>query len=379
MKLRRAAVALSTLAVVATGPGPTGPSPAAAGVRAPVTTLLQLQTRPIKVHGYRLSIEVDRFAVDGATRYSFMRVVLERREPTSAPGETLEQVHEWGWRLPKTAFHLHRDLSHGWIDTADRMHAFGHLRMRFTATGGSAFAGECGSYTRRAGTLGGHTGTSFILRADSTFFGTLKAQRFDATVTGITDCGGGGGGGGFTFCPSAGLGATVSDTPLARSKPAPMRLTRRAVAAATTALPGGLLHHLLASGTPHQFLLAIRTQRFNVLEVATGGRHEVHYMALLSGRSTLDGGVTASATDLQITPPADLATWLSGTESISGPGDSRARVKTCKSHTFRTRMDNNVTSVAGGGGALTAHFDSVGDVAIDDGLLGSAQQTRRVP
>jgi hypothetical protein len=37
-----------------------------------------------------------------------------------------------------------------------------------------------------------------------------------------------------------------------------------------------------------------------------------------------------------------------------------------------------VTSVAGGGGALTAHFDSVGDVAFDDGLLGSAEQTRRV-
>ena len=51
---------------------------------------------------------------------------------------------------------------------------------------------------------------------------------------------------------------------------------------------------------------------------------------------------------------------------------------TCRGRTFRTRVDNNVTSVAGGGGALTAHFDSVGDVAIDDGLLGSAQQTRRV-
>ena len=148
--------------------------------------------------------------------------------------------------------------------------------------------------------------------------------------------------------------------------------------AATSVRPGGMLHPMLASPTAHQFVLVIRTERFNLFEFATGGGHEAHVMALFTQRPIVDGGVTAAATDLQIVPPADTAAWLSGTESITGPGDPTAHLDTCRGRTFRTRTDNNVTSVAGGGGALTAHFDSVGDVAIDDGLLGSAQQTRRV-
>ena len=112
MKLRRAAIALSTLAMIAIGPGPVGPVPAAAGVRPQVTTLLALQTRPIKVHGYHLSIAVEQVAVDGTVQFTFLTIALERREPTSG-SETLEQIHQWGWQLPKTAFHLHRDLSQG--------------------------------------------------------------------------------------------------------------------------------------------------------------------------------------------------------------------------------------------------------------------------
>ena len=242
---------------------------------------------------------------------------------------------------------------------------------------GVPFTGACGSQASRPGPLRGNTGTAFILRADSSFFGTLKAQRFAATVIGVTQCGGGGGGGG-TFCPSSGLGATVSDESGFRSMPAPTRLTRRALGTATSVQPGGMLHPMLASATAHQFALAIRTRRFNLFELATGGGHEAHAMALLTQRPIVDGGVTAATTDLQIVPPADAAAWLSGTESITGPGDPTAHVDRCRGRTFRTRMDNDVTSVAGGGGALTAHFDSVGDVAIDDGLLGSAQQTRRV-
>ncbi|MFI5055092.1 MAG: hypothetical protein ACHQAW_01660 [Actinomycetota bacterium] len=376
MKLRRAAIALSTLAMIAIGPGPVGPAPAAAGVRPQVTTLLALQTRPIKVHGYHLAIAVEQVAVDGKVQFTFLTIALERREPTSG-SETLEQIHQWGWQLPKTAFHLHRDLSQGWIDTGDRMGPLGHLHMRFDATGGHPFTGACGSQASRPGPLRGNIGTAFLLRADSSFFGTLKGQRFAATVIGVTQCGGGGGGG--TFCPSSGLGATVSDESGFRSMPAPTRLTRRALGTATSVQPGGLLHPMLASATAHQFVLAIRTRRFNLFELATGGGHEAHAMALLTQRSIVAGGVTADTTDLQIVPPADTASWLSGSESITGPGDPTAHVDRCRGRTFRTRMDNNVTSVAGGGGALTAHFDSVGDVAIDDGLLGSAQQTRRVP
>jgi hypothetical protein len=378
MKLRRAAVPLSTLALIATGSGPVGPVQAVAGAfRAPVTTLLQLQTRPIKVHGYHLSIAVEQVAVDGEIQFTFLTIALVRREPTSGAGETLEQIHQWGWQLPKTAFHLHRDLGHGWVDTGDRMGSLGHLHMRFSATGGRPFTGTCGSQASRPGTLRGNTGTAFRLRADSTFFGTLKAQRFAATVFGVTQCGGGGGGGG-AFCPSPGLGAAISDESGARSMPAPTRLTRRALGAATSIQPGGMLHQMLASATAHQFALAIRTRRFNVFEFATGGGHEAHVMALFAQRSIIDGKVTATSTDLQIVPPADTAAWLSGTESITGPGDPTAPVDACRGRTSRTRTDNNVTSVAGGGGALTAHFDSVGDVAFDDGLLGSAEQTRRV-
>lgn len=377
MKLRRAAVALSTLAVLATGPGHVGLSPATAGAyRAPVTTFLQLQTGPIKVHGYRLSVSVDQIAADGRIQFTFLTIALQRREPTGA-GETLEQIHQWGWQLPKTAFHLHRDLGHGWVDTGDRMGALGHLHMRFSATGGRPFTGACGSHSSRPGTLRGNTGTAFLLRADSTFFGTLKAKRFAATAFGATDCGDGGGGGG-TYCPSPGLSAVVSDESGARSMPAPTRLTRRALGAATSVQPGGMLHRLLAAATAHQFALVARTPRFNVFEFATGGRHEAHVMALLTQRPIVEGTVTAATTDLQIVPPADTATWLSGGESITGPGDPTAPLDTCRGRTFRTRLDNNVTSVAGGGGALTAHFDSVGDVAFEDGLLGSAAQTRRV-
>ena len=101
-------------------------------------------------------------------------------------------------------------------------------------------------------------------------------------------------------------------------------------------------------------------------------------MALLTERPIVDGAVSAAATDIQVVPPADTAAWLSGGESITGPGDPTAPVDTCRGRTSRTRTDRNVTSVAGGGGALTAHFDSVGDVAFEDGLLGSAEQTRRV-
>jgi hypothetical protein len=375
MKLRRAAVPLSTLALIATGSGPVGPVQAVAGAfRAPVTTLLQLQTRPIKVHGYHLSIAVEQVAVDGEIQFTLLSIALQRQEPTAA-GETLEQIHQWGWQLPKTAFHLHRDLGHGWIDTGDRMGSLGHLHMRFNASGGRPFTGACGSQTSRPGTLRGNTGTAFLLRADSTFFGTLKAKRFAATAFGATECGGGGGGG---FCPSPGLVAVVSDESGARSMPAPTHLTRRALGAATSVQPGGMLHRMLAGATAHQFALVIRTPRFNVFEFATGGGHEAHVMALFAQRSIIDGKVTATSTDLQIVPPADTAAWLSGTESITGPGDPTAPVDACRGRTSRTRTDNNVTSVAGGGGALTAHFDSVGDVAFDDGLLGSAEQTRRV-
>ena len=233
------------------------------------------------------------------------------------------------------------------------------------------------SSTARPISVRGNTSTAFLLRADSTFFGTLKAQRFAATAFGVTDCGGGGGGGG-PFCPSPGLVAVVSDESGARSMPAPTHLSRRAFGAATSVQPGGMLHQMVAAATAHQFALLIRTRRFNVFEFATGGSHEAHVMALLTERPIVDGAVTAATTDLQIVPPADTAAWLSGTESITGPGDPKAHLDTCRGRAFRTRVDHNVTSVAGGGGALTAHFDSVGDVAIDDGLLGSAQQTRRV-
>jgi hypothetical protein len=377
MKLRRAAVALSTLAVLATGQAAVGPLPAAAGAyRAPATTFLQLQTRPVKVHGYRLSISVDQVAVDGRIQFTFLTIALQRHEPTGG-GETLEQIHQWGWQLPKSAFHLHRDLAHGWIDTGDRMGALGHLHMRFSATGGRPFTGACGSQTTRAGTLRGNTGTAFRLHADSTFFGTLKAKRFDASAFGVTDCGGGGGGGG-NFCPSPGLVAIVSDESGARSMPAPTHLTRPALRAATSVQPGGMLHQLLAASTAHQLALVVRTPRFNAFEFATGGRHEAHVMALLTERPIVDGAVSAAATDIQVVPPADTAAWLSGGESITGPGDPNAPVDTCRGRTSRTRRDHNVTSVAGGGGALTAHFDSVGDVAFEDGLLGSAEQTRRM-
>ena len=376
MKLRRAAVALSTLTVLATGLAAVGPLPAAAGVRAPATTFLHLATRPIKVHGYRLSIAVDRIAVDGRIQFTFLTIALDREEPTGA-GETLEQIHQWGWQLPKTAFHLHRDLSHGWVDTGDRMGALGHLHMRFSASGGRPFTGACGSQTSRAGTLRGNTGTAFLLHADSTYFGTLKAKSFAAMASGATDCGDGGGGGG-TFCPSPGLVAIVSDESGARSMAASTHLTRRALGAATSVQPGGMLHGMLAAATAHQFALVARTPRFNVFEFATGGRHEAHLMALFTQRPIMDGTVSAAATDIQVVPPADTSAWLSGTESITGPGDPTAPVDTCRGRTSRTRTDNNVTSVAGGGGALTAHFDSVGDVAFEDGLLGSAAQTRRV-
>ncbi len=185
-------------------------------------------------------------------------------------------------------------------------------------------------------------------------------------------------GGGGTFCPSSGLGAVVSDESGFRSMPAPTRLTRRALGAATSVQPGGMLHPMLASADRASVRVGHPHRRFNLFELATGGGHEAHAMALLTQRPIVDGGVTAATTDLQIVPPADTAAWLSGTESITGPGDPTAHVDRCRGRTFRTRTDNNVTSVAGGGGALTAHFDSVGDVAIDDGLLGSAQQTRRV-
>jgi hypothetical protein len=377
MKLRRAGVALSTLAIVATGPGLVTALPAIAGAnRAPVTTFLQLQTRPVKVHGYRLSIAVDQVAVDGRIQFTFLTVALQRREPTGG-GETLEQIHQWGWQLPKTAFHLHRDLGHGWIDTGDRMGALGHLHMRFSASSGRPFTGACGSQTSRPGTLRGKTGTAFLLHADSSFFGTLKTKRFAASAFGATDCGGGGGGGG-NFCSTPGLVAIVSDESGARSMPAPTHLTRPALRAATSVQPGGMLHRMLAAATAHQFALVARTPRFNVFEFATGGHHEAHVMALFTQQPIVDGTVSAAATDLQVVPPADTAAWLSGTESITGPGDPTAPVDACRGRTSRTRTDNNVTSVTGGGGALTAHFDSVGDVAFEDGLLGSAAQTRRV-
>ena len=157
-----------------------------------------------------------------------------------------------------------------------------------------------------------------------------------------------------------------------------MRLTPRTAAAATSVRPGGLLHRVLSGATTHQFAFMIRTQHFNIFEMATGGRHEAHYLALFTEAPILTGGITTSATDLQLVPPAEVSPWLSGTEAITGPGDPTANVKTCKSRTFRMRSDNAVASVAGGGGALTAHFDSVGDVALEDGLLGSADQVRRV-
>jgi hypothetical protein len=257
------------------------------------------------------------------------------------------------------------------------MGALGHLHMHFSASGGHPFTGACGSQTSRGGTLRGNTGTAFLLHADSTFFGTLKAKRFGALASGAADCGGGGGGGG-NFCPSPELFAILSDESGARSMPAPTHLTRPALRAATSVQPGGMLHGLLAASTAHQFALVARTPRFNVFEFATGGRHEAHIMALFTQQPIVDGNVTSASTDLQIVPPGDTATWLSGTESITGPGDPTAPLDTCRGRTVRTRLDNNVTSVAGGGGALTAHFDSVGDVAFEDGLLGSAAQTRRV-
>ena len=62
--------------------------------------------------GYHLSIAVEQVAVDGKVQFTFLTIALERREPTSG-SETLEQIHQWGWQPPKTAFHLHRDLSRG--------------------------------------------------------------------------------------------------------------------------------------------------------------------------------------------------------------------------------------------------------------------------
>lgn len=377
MRFRRCAVALSTMTVLVTGGlGSLSPAPAVAGTRTPVFTFLGIVTNPIKVHGYQMTIEADQFTVNGATRYRFLSVTLLRREPTTDKSE-LHQIHQWGWGLPKTAFHLHRDLSSGWIDTGDRMGALGHLHMRFSATSGAAFTGACDSFAQRRGTLEGRTDTSFILRTDSTFFGTLKARHFGATATGSTQCGRGGGGGSRP-CPSAGLGAMVSDQPLARTKPAPIRLTPRTVAAAAAVRPGGLMHRVLSGATTHQFAFMIRTKGFNIFEMASGGRHEAHYMALFTSAPILTGGVAASATDLQVAPPADVASWLSGTESITGPGDPTARTKTCKSRTFRSSSDDAITTVAGAGGGLTAHFDSVGDVAMQDGLSGSVQQVRRV-
>jgi hypothetical protein len=350
--------------------------PAAAGARGPATTFLQLQTRPVKVHGYRLSFSADQVAVDGRIQFTFLTIALQRHEPTGG-GETLEQIHQWGWQLPKTAFHLHRDLGSGWIDTGDRMGRFGRVHMRFLATGGPPYTGACGSDVSRPGSLRGNTAGSFLLHADSSYFGTLKARGFAATVFASTQCRGGGGGGG-TFCPSAGLNASLSDEPFARSMPSTTRLTRRALADVTSVAPGGMLHQTLASATEHQFVLVVRSRRFNLLELAAGGRHEAHAMVLFTQTPIVEGGVTAATSDVQIVPPADTAAWLSGTESITGPGDLKPRTDTCRARTYRTRIDRNVTSVAGGGGALTAHFDSVGDVAVEDGLFGGASQTRRV-
>ena len=225
MKLRRAAVALSTLAVIATGPGPVGPVAATAGVRPQVTTLLELQTRPIKVHGYHLSISAEQVAVDGTIQFTFLTIALERREPTPGAGETLEQIHQWGWQLPKTAFHLHRDLSQGWIDTGDRM---GVVR---TPPHALQRHGRASVHRRlwQPSLETGHAPRQHRHRVP-------PARRLDvlrhaqgtnasrATVIGVTQCGGGGGGGG-RFCPSSGLGAMVSDESGFRSMPAPTRLT----------------------------------------------------------------------------------------------------------------------------------------------------------
>lgn len=376
MRFRRTAVALSTMLVIVTGSVVSiRVGPAVATTRGSKVTIQHLTTSPMKVHGYRLVVSVERLIAEGTIQFTFMTVTLERDEPATNDDELLQQIHEWGWQLPKRAFHVHRDLAHGWIDTGVRMGDLGHLHMRFASAQPSQTAGtDCGDVGSRSGHLDGNTGTAFLLRADSTFFGTLKARHFGATVSESTECSSNGGGG-RRHCGRPFISAFFADEP---TRPAMARLTRSAVTADATTRPGGMLRRVLTSAAAHQFAIVQRSRGFNVLEFATGGRHEAHVMILLTGKPFLGGGVTTSATDLQIEPPPDTAAWLSGTETIAGPGDPAADRYGCKQRVFRSFYDGAATSVAGGGGALTAHFDSVGDVEMQDGLSGSAQQVRRV-
>jgi hypothetical protein len=370
--------ALLLILMLTGGLAPAGSSVAHAATAEPDATALLLRTSVIKVHGYRLQIQVDRITDDFGTD-TFLQVAMSRREKTGDTSQFLGQAHMWGWALPKTAFHLHRDLSHGWIDTGERMRALGHLRMRFSATGGLHTAGAgCHASASRTGRLDGNTSTAFILRTDGGFFGTLKARSFGARASRFALCSSGGGGG-QPPCPVPGLFGIVADQgTFARAGALPTHLPRATFGIPSTLRPTDTLRQVTAAVATHQYALFIRSQDFNVLEFVTGGNHEAHLMELFTQHPFVTGGINASSTDVQIAPPATVATWLSGSESITGPGDPRPANATCKDRTFRDHADDSIVTTAGLGGALTAHFDQVGDVAMPDGLEGFADQVRRV-
>ena len=153
-----------------------------------------------------------------------------------------------------------------------------------------------------------------------------------------------------------------------RTKPAPMRLTAaRSAPRQRRSDPAGCMHRMLSRRDrasvrihdPHEGGSTCSRWR------AAGG-HEAHAMALFTNAPIVTGGVD-SRHDGSADRPARRRRLVAERDRVDHGArrPDRARQDRCKRpHLPHRASDNNVTSVAGGGGALTAHFDSVGDVAM---------------
>ena len=259
MRFRRAAVALSTLAMlIADRPGSLAPAPAAAGVRTPGHDAPGAPDAADQ--GPRLSPDDRSRAVrrDGTMQFTFLTITLHRREPTAGreraradPSVGLAAPEDGLPSPPRSepAVDRHR-RSDGCVRTpAHALLGHGgaalHRRLR------QLRAAETGPAPRQHRHL-------VHPAADSTFFGTLKARHFGATATGR---------------PSVAAGAAVGPAPVrprASARWSPINRGSHearadtphppcAVAAAAAVQTRRALHRMLSRATTHQFAFMIRT------------------------------------------------------------------------------------------------------------------------
>jgi hypothetical protein len=350
------------------------PGGAAASPQRLIEVLLLL-TNPINVHGYQMSLAVDQIG-DGTFTQTALAVSLGRAELSDASTQVVQE-HDYSFHLTPDGFGFAHDLSHARVGSGDRMGSFGHLSVRFSATSPlRTVANGCDSGTARDGIAAGGSPGAFTLHADEGFVGTLKHQTFHASMFRSASCSGTGGGGGF--CPRPGLASFVgTGFPLLAERPAPL-LVRAFQRRIGNPAAGRIVAARSVRATVSPLLLvSLEDPSTHVLLLGVGSGHVSHVMIVFAGAALTTGHVRSDHTRVRSTSPAEAVTWLSGQERAIGPGDPRIRTKTCKTRTYTIADDANATSSAGTGGALVAHFDSIGDVTVPDGLPAQVQEIRR--